>query len=200
MFNNWAADLPAELRRHEEATSNLERLDRDGTYTFSAKAFQVVMKRDFQALLRLTTEWTGRYRLPTSLTAHGAALNFHASSDEAVPVLELALRLGPRDPFRAEPQYRLALAHFGAGRYELAREWSQTAALTNPALPWPPVHAAALQRMGRHDEARKAFAEHMRRHPGFTEAQVTFRLPGQEPGFVEARQRLVGSLHELGLP
>lgn len=30
-------------------------------------------------------------------------------------MLERALRLGPRDPFRAEWQYRLALVHFGAG-------------------------------------------------------------------------------------
>jgi tetratricopeptide (TPR) repeat protein len=199
VFNSWIADRPAALRRHEEATANLERLDRDGTYTFGAQAFQLVVKRDFPAVLRLTTEWTERYRLPTSLGAHGAALNFNARFDEAVPVLERALRLGPRDPFRADIQYRLAMAHFGAGRYELARDWSQTAATTNAALTWPPVHAAALHRLGRHDEARQAFAEHMRQHPGFTAAQVTSRLPSQEPGFVEARERLLGSLRELGL-
>ncbi len=114
-------------------------------------------------------------------------------------MLERALRLGPRDPFRAEWLYRLAMAHFGAGQYELARDRSQTAAMTNAALVWPPIHAAALHWLGRQDEARQALAEHMRRHPGFTAAQVTSRLPSQEPGFVEARERLVGSLLELGL-
>lgn len=197
--NNWTADRPAAVRRHGEATANLERVDRDGSPTYSAKAMQSVLNRDFPALLRVTTEWTERYRLPLALGAYGAALNFNARFEEAVPVLERTLRLGPRDPFRAEWQYRLALAHFGAGHYELARDWSQTAATTNAALTWPPIHAAALQRLGRHDEARQAFAEHMRRHPEFTGAQVTLRLPSQDPGFVEARERLLGSLRELGL-
>lgn len=200
LFNSWVADRPAALLRHQEATANLERLYRDGTHTYGARAFQLVVKRDFPALLRLTTEWTERYGLPLAWCAHGPALYFNGRFDEAVPALERALRLSPRDPFRAECQYRLAMAHFGASRYELARDWSQTAAQTSAALPWPPVHAAALQRLGRHDEARLAFAEHMRRHPGFTAAQVTNRLPSQERGFVEARERLVGSLHELGLP
>jgi tetratricopeptide (TPR) repeat protein len=199
LFNSWVADRPAALRRHEEATANLERLYRDGTHTYGARAFQLVVKRDFPALLRLTTEWTERYGLPLAWCAHGPALYFNGRFDEAVPVLERGLRLSPRDPFRGECQYRLAMAHFSAGRYELARDWSQTAAQTSAALPWPPVHAAALQRLGRHDEARQAFAEHMRRHPGITAAQVTNRLPSQEPRFVEARERLVGSLRELGL-
>jgi DNA-binding winged helix-turn-helix (wHTH) protein/TolB-like protein len=200
LMNNWTVDRPAMLRRHAQAAANLERVDRDGSYTYSAKAFQRFAERDFPALLAVTTEWAARYRLPLAHGAKGTALYLNGRFDEAVPVLERALRLGPRDPFRAEWQYRLAMAHFGAGHYGLARDWSQTAATTNAALPWPPIHAAALHRLGRHEEAREALAEHLRRHPGFTEAQVTVRLPSQVPGFVEARERLIGSLRELGLP
>jgi tetratricopeptide (TPR) repeat protein len=116
-----------------------------------------------------------------------------------VSMLERALRLGPRDPFRAEWQYRLALAHFGAGRYELAREWSQSAANTNAKVLWPPLHAASLQRLGRHEEARQAFDEHMRRHPGFTSAHVTLRVPGDQATNVEMRDRVLASLRELGM-
>ena len=199
LSNAWTDDRPAAARRAEQAAANLERLDRDGNYTYSSKTFLLFLKRDFPSMLRNTTEWSGRYRLPLAFGAHGAALLMNGRFDEAVPVLERTLRLGPRDPFRAEWQYRLALAHFGAGHYELARDWSQTAATTNAALVWPPIHAAALHRLGRHDEARQAFAEHMRRHPGFTAAQATSRLPSQEAGFVQARERLLGSLHELGL-
>lgn len=199
LSNAWTDDRPAATRRAEQAAANLERLDRDGNYTYSSKTFLLFLKRDFPSMLRNTTEWSGRYRLPLAFGAHGAALLMNGRFDEAVPVLERTLRLGPRDPFRAEWQYRLALAHFGAGHYELARDWSQTAATTNAALVWPPIHAAALHRLGRHDEARQAFAEHMRRHPGFTAAQATSRLPSQEAGFVQARERLLGSLHELGL-
>lgn len=199
LLNNWAPDRPATVRRHEEATANLARVDRDGSPAYSAKTMQSFLNRDFPGLLRVTTAWTDRYRLPVPLASHGAALYLNGRFDDAVPMLELALRLGPRDPFRAEWQYRLALAHFGAGRYELARDWSRSAATTNAALVWPPIHAAALHRLGRHDEARQAFAEHMGRHPGFTVAQSMVRLPSQEPGFVEVRERLLGSLRELGL-
>ena len=116
-------------------------------------------------------------------------------------MLERALRLGPRDPFRAEWQYRLALAHFGAGRYELANEWSQTAANTTPALAWPPIHAAALLRLGQREAAQQAFDEHMRRHPAFVTAQVMRRIPGtasDDPAGL-LRSRLTASLRELGM-
>ena len=65
-----------------------------------------------------------------------------------------ALRLSPRDPIRAEWQYRLAMAHFTAATYDLACDWSQTAADTNPNLLWPPIHAAAMQCLGQTAAAR----------------------------------------------
>lgn len=199
LFNGWADDRQAVIRRSEEAAANLERLDRDGSYTYSAKTFQFFLKRDFPAALRLTTAWTERYQLPLAFAAHGGALNFNGRFDEAVLALERALRLGPRDPFRSEMQYRLALAHFGAGRYTLAGEWSQTAATTNSALPWPPIHAAALHRLGKIEAAQQAFDEHMRRHPAFAASQIKPRLPSDEPAFAEARERLVTSLRALGM-
>jgi adenylate cyclase len=199
MNNSWLPDRASAMRRIEEATAQLERLDRDGTYTYSAIATQIFLKRDFPALLRHTTAWTERYRLPTAFGARGTALMFNGRFDEAAPVLERALRLSPHDPFRAEWQYRLAMAHFAAGRYELARDWSQTAAATNSALPWPPIHAAALHRLGQIDAAQQAFDEHMRRHPTFTAGQIKPRLPSDEPAFAEARERLIASLRQLGL-
>jgi adenylate cyclase len=199
LFNSWVEDRQAVIRRSDEAVANLERLDRDGTWTYSAKMFQLFLKRDFPAALRLNLIWTERYQLPTAFASLGGAFNFNGRFDEAVPALERALRLGPRDPFRGETQYRLALAHFGAGRYPLALEWSQTAAVTNSALPWPPIHAASLHRLGKFDAAQQAFEEHMRRHPAFTASQISRRLPSEEPAFVEARGRLIDSLSALGM-
>jgi adenylate cyclase len=197
--NNWTDDLPAAARRAEEAATNLERLDRDGSYAYSARTFLLFRQRDFPAMLRHTTEWSARYRLPLAFGAHGAALLFNERFDEAVTALERALRLGPRDPFRAEWQYRLALAHFGAGRYALARDWSQTAAHTNPALVWPPIHAAALLRLGHREAAQRAFDEHMRRHPDYVEGKVQARVPSAGPPYAEMQSRLIESLRELGM-
>jgi TolB-like protein len=199
LFNSWAEDRQAVIRRGDESVANLERLDRDGTWTYSAKSLQLFLKRDFPAVLRHNMAWTERYQLPTAFAALGASLVFNGRFDDAVPALERALRLGPRDPFRGETQYRLALAHFGAGRYPLALEWSQTAATTNSALPWPPIHAAALHRLGKGVAAQQAFDEHMRRHPAFTGSQIPRRLPSEEPAFAEARGRLVDSLNALGM-
>lgn len=199
LLNGWAEDRAAALRRAEEAAANLERVDRDGSYAYSAKAFLLFVKRDFPAMLRHTEEWSARYRLPLAFGAHGGALILGGRFDDAVPVIERALRLGPRDPFRFEWQYRLATAHFGAGRYELAREWSQAAANTNPAAVYPPIHAAALQRLGRLEEAQRAFDEHMQRYPDFRASHVLTRLPGSEPAHAAMREQLLVSLRALGL-
>lgn len=199
LLNSWTSDRAAEVRRVEQASAQLERLDRDGHYTYNARTLQLYLKRDFPAMLRTTSEWIERYRLPIAFGAHGGALMFNGRFDDAVQALERALRLSPRDPFRFEWQIRLAMAHFGAGRYELAREWSQTAALTNPAALFPPFHAAALYRLGQIDAAQRAFDEHMRRHPGFTASQIRVRMPSDEPAFAEARERLVASLRQLGM-
>ncbi len=199
LLNNWTDDRAAVLARHTEAVASLERLDRDGSQAYSGKSFMLFTRREFAAMLRNTTEWTSRHRLPLAFGAHGGAMLFNGRFDEAATAIERALRLGPRDPFRAEWQYRLALAHWGAGRYELARDWAQAAANTTPTLVWPPIHAAAMHRLGQETQARQAFAEHTRRHPGYRAAQIIHRLPGTDPVLVEMRERLASSLHELGL-
>ena len=199
LLNSWTSDRAAEVRRVEQASAQLERLDRDGHYTYNARTLQLFLKRDFPAMLRTTSEWIERYRLPVAFGAHGAALTFNGRFDDAVHALERALRLSPRDPFRFEWQIRLAMAHFGAGRYELAREWSQTAALTNPAALFPPFHAAALYHLGQIDAAQSAFDEHLRRHPDFVAGHIAARMPSNEPAFAKARERLVASLRQLGM-
>jgi adenylate cyclase len=199
LLNGWADDRAATARRHDEAVANLERVEPDGTYTYSAKTMKLFMQRDYPALLRHTDEWVERYRLPVAYGAHGVALVLNGRFDAAVPVMERALRMGPRDPFRAEWQYRLALAHFGAGRYELAHDWSRSAANTNARLLWPPIHAAALLRLGDREAAQQAFDEHMRRHPAFVAGHVRNRMPSEVPAYVEMRTRLVSSLVELGM-
>ena len=132
--------------------------------------------------------------------AHGMATLLNGQADDAVVALEMALRLSPRDTIRAEWQYRLAMAHFIAGRYELACDWGQTAADTNPNLPWPAVHAAAMQQLGQEAAARHALDVHMSRHPSLETAQIIQRLPGGNPKLVEARERLANSLKEIAMP
>lgn len=199
VLNGWVPDRAAMIRRIDEATVQLERLDSDAFYTHQANVIRAFLHREWTAMLGLTSAWVERSRHPNALGGHGFALLLHGRADEAVAALERALRLAPREPIRAEWQYRLAMAHFVAERYELACDWAQTAALTNPNLPWPPVHAAAMHRLGHAEEARRMFSDFLARHPAFTSLHVAERLPGDEPRLAAARERLIGSLKAIGL-
>ncbi|MBX9945984.1 MAG: tetratricopeptide repeat protein [Reyranella sp.] len=198
VINRWLPDASAAVRRIDDAAASLGRLTPDGHATYQARVIQAFLKHDLPALLRLTAAWAERHRHPTAFAARGLALLVNGHADEAVAALEKALRLSPRDPIRAEFQYRLAMAHFLAGRYEMAADWGLTAADTNPGLPWPPIHAAAMQRLGRTEAARQAFAEFMKRHPTFDYDHIRQRLPGDKPKAAEGRERLESSLRRIG--
>jgi TolB-like protein len=198
LANGWLSDREGSKRRIDEASAQLQRLDADGVQAHIARVIQSFLREDWPAMLRLTHAFTERHRSPAAFNARGMALLITGQPDAAVAALETSLRWSPRDPMVAEVQYRLAMAHFVAGRYELACEWGQTAALANPRLPWPPVHAAALHRLGQQGEARAAYADHIARHPDFGSASVLQRLPGSNPVFAQARDKLVESLMALG--
>jgi predicted Zn-dependent protease len=85
--------------------------------------------------------------------------------------------------------------------YPKAAESARMASQANPRLPMPPLTlAAALQRDGRIDEARKIIADYRSRNPDYQTAQVERLLIGTEPRFVEGRQRMIDSLRALGMP
>ena len=197
--NGWLPDRAAAIRRIDEAAVQLDRLDPEGFFGYQGKANQAFFRKDFPALLRNNEAWVKHHHHPAALSGYGMSLIFNGRPDEGIPQFERALRLSPRDPLRAEFQYRLALAHFMLAQYEQAREWGQTAQDSNPGLTWPPVHAAAMAKLGQQAEAKKVVDEFLVRHPGYEAGRIVQRLPGTDPRFVEGRDRLVASLRELGL-
>lgn len=194
LLNGWLPDRAAAAKRLAEVTERLEHLDREGQATYNAKTVDAFMKGDVGAMLQVTRAWTDRHRTPWALGAHGFALMVNARYDESAQALQLALRLSPRDTLRADWQYRLAMAHFGAGRLSLAHEWGRDAALVNPGLRWPPVHVAALWHLGEREAARRLMAEFVARHGVVTQEQLRRRLPGEAPAFAAARERLAQAL------
>lgn len=199
-LNGWQPDRALALHRIEAAAAQLERISREHYNTYNAKTIILFWKHDIEGMLRLTREWTAHHpNYPQAHGALGAALMFNGHFDDAVRAIERALRLSPRDTFRAEWQYRLAMAHFSAGRHELARDWAQTASTTNPGLRWPPVHAAALVQLGEHEAAREAVTAFLARHRAVDMAHLKARMPGQEPRFAAARERLMAALVEAGM-
>jgi TolB-like protein len=70
-----------------------------------------------------------------------------------------AMRLSPLDPYLYTTESGTALAHFHAGRYELASDWAKKALRGNPYFPIAMnVLAASLALAGRMEEAQKATA------------------------------------------
>ncbi len=70
----------------------------------------------------------------------------------------------------------------------------------NSAGPWPPVHAAALVRLGEPEEARRILADTLARHPGYDASRIAQRLDYPHPEFVAGRDGLIASLRKIGLP
>lgn len=199
MLNGWLPDDEAVRERNREAFDRLQRLDSESYHTDQARAIHAFMRRDWAGLLRISSAAVARSPRPVPFATHGYALILNGRADEAVAALEQALQLSPRDPLLADWQYRLAFAHYMAGRLELADDWSRTAVLTNPQLSWPPVHVAAMVEMQQPDAAREAWREHVLRHPQFDVAQVERRLPAGDARLLEARARLIASLRSIGM-
>lgn len=198
-LNGWLPDRAAAQRRVAEASERVQQIDPDSHNGYMARVIRAFSKKDWPQMLALCEAWMQRHRLAHTYGSCGAALIFNDRSDDAVVALERALRLSPREPFRAEWQYRLALAHYIAGRYEPARDWGAIAQRTNPGLNWPPIHAAALVELGDRTAAQRAFDEFAAQHPKMDAAALVARLPGTTPQYVAARERIVDALRVLGL-
>jgi DNA-binding winged helix-turn-helix (wHTH) protein/TolB-like protein len=197
--NGWLPDRSAALRRVDVASDNLERLDPNGYFAYQAKVCQAFVRKDWPAMLRVSEELAERHPNPVAFAAYAQALAQNGRPAEAVAPLELALRLSPRDALRAEWQYRLAFAHFMLNQYEQARDWGQMAQISNPNLPWPPIYAAALVRLGSKAEGKGVLDDFLLRHPKYEISDIGQRLGGTAPRVVESRERLVASLRDIGM-
>ncbi len=199
VLNGWLPDQSTALRRLDVASDNLQRLDPNGYFAYQAKGCQAAARGDWSAVLRVSEVLVERHPNPVSFAINGLALALNGRPAEAVAPLERALRLSPRDALRSEWQYRLAFVHFMLKQYEQARDWGQAAQISNPNLPWPPIHAAALVRLGRKAEAKFVLDDFLVRHPKYELSQIDKRIDGSDPRVVESRNRLVASLREIGL-
>jgi len=195
----WLPDRSAALRRVDVASDNLERLDPNGYFAYQTKACQAIVRNDWPGMLRITDVLAQRHPNPVAFAAYGLGLALNGRPADAVPPLELALRLSPRDALLAEWQYRLAFVYFMLNQYEQARDWGQAAQISNPNLPWPPIHAAALVLLGSGAEGKVVLDDFLLRHPKYETSDIGERLGGSDPRVIESRDRLIASLREIGM-
>jgi adenylate cyclase len=133
--------------------------------------------------------------LPLAYEVVGAALIITGKPDEGIATVEKGIRLSPNDPLMFDFLMCIALGHFAAGRYQDSVDWAQRS--IERRSDYPPATstlAAALARLGRLDEARRAFQEATRDRPlskEIAELTLSSATPELRENFIDAL-RLAG--------
>jgi TolB-like protein/class 3 adenylate cyclase/Flp pilus assembly protein TadD len=133
---------------------------------------------------------------PNFAAAHGYlgwTLSFDGQSDEALLHLEEAIRMSPHDPQNAIFTTGLAIAHYFAGRYAKAVEYSNKALQQRSTFTaGARIHVASLAQNGQVDEARDALARLKEMHPELSIAWIESHVPysrGSMAQFLEGMRK-----------
>jgi tetratricopeptide (TPR) repeat protein len=95
-----------------------------------------------------------------ALFALGECKLLTGSIDEAIPLEEQAVRLGPRDPYVSSRYLVIGKVHLLQSRIEEAIVWLKRARIGKPGSPWPYVWlAAAYGLKGQSERAAAELAE-----------------------------------------
>ena len=198
----WLPDGKAAIDRLDQASQRLQSLDENDWFAWLAKSNIANLRRDYESHLVIANAMVERF--PSQPQPHfnrGLALLNLGRFAECVEPTQRALRIGPRDPQLGLWHWQIATCHFMRGQYKEAAQSARAASQANPALPLPPLTlAAALARDGRADEARRIIADYRQRHPAFEATQVERYMRSSEPRYAAARQEMIDSLRELGMP
>jgi TolB-like protein len=137
---------------------------------------------------------------PSLALAFGFSSIIRAYAGEGYTAIEhakMGIRLSPFDSLVFLPYVGLALAHFFAGSFSEAASAAVRASAANPRFTVPRyLHAAALVRLGRLDEARAMAKLVLSLQPGFT---ISGLVSGNAAN-PERMAMLAEALRESGLP
>jgi adenylate cyclase len=128
--------------------------------------------------------------------AKGAVLNFLGRPREGLAAIETALRLDPRNPWRAGQLLNIAFANYSCRDYEAAIEAARRATSSYPDWPIPYRWlAAALGQLGRAEEAKAALEKAIAIAPASFDRHVRNGLPFFRP---EDHAHLLEGLRKAG--
>lgn len=199
-INGWMTDQAQEIAEGVRLARLAVTLGRDDA---------VALTRGGHALSHLTGDVDGgialldRARLlnPNLAPAWflgGILRALRGETDAAIEHLTHAVRLSPLDPEMFRMQVGMALAHFFAGRLDLATEWAEKGLGNLPSF-LPPVAllAASHALSGRMDKARLAMQRLRELDPALRLCNLKGWLPIQRP---EDFARFADGLRLAGLP
>ncbi|MDR0210494.1 MAG: winged helix-turn-helix domain-containing protein [Pseudomonas putida] len=199
-LNGWMLDRPAEIAEGARLARRAVEVGRDDA---------VALTRAGHALGHLAGDLDGgialldRARLlnPNLAPAWylgGILRALRGETETAIDNLSHAARLSPLDPEMFRMQVGMAVAHFFAGRYDLALGWAEKALGNLPSLLAGVVLVAACQALsGRLDEARQTMVRLRQLDPTLRATRLREWLPIYRD---EDLQRLVEGLRLAGLP
>jgi tetratricopeptide (TPR) repeat protein len=187
----------SQLQQAANFAARAEELDNSDPWAHLALGYVAFVRRrtsvaaaEFQRALDLN---------PNFAAAHGYlgwALAFAGQSEQAIVHLEEAIRMSPHDPQNAVFYTGLAVAHYFAGRYAEAVEYSQKTIQKRSAFtPGYRIHCASLAQSGQINEAREALAQLKKIHPDLSVAWIEQNIPYTAP----AMAKFVEGMRKAGL-
>jgi TolB-like protein len=183
-------------RQHALAATALD--DRD-PWAQIALGYEALMERQ-------TVESIAAFRRavnlnPNSAAAHahlGHGLAFSGQDREAIKHAEEAIRLSPLDPMMALFLGTIAVAHYVAGRYAEAVQYTTEAARVRPGFQGAQrLRCASLAQAGLLDEARSVLATVRRDQPQLSIGWIRASVPYQTP---ELMEHFLEGMRNAGLP
>ena len=192
----WAARCQASVPR-EHAVRAIA-LDDYEAWAHIALGYWALMERR-------TEEALAAFRRAVDLNANSAAANAHlghglafAGKDrKAIAHAENAMRLSPFDPMLALSLGTIAVAHYTAGRFAQAAEYTTQAARLRPGFQGAlRLCCASLAQMGRRQEARALLRTVQQQQPQLSLAWIKANVPYQTP---ELMQRFLEGMRKAGL-
>ncbi len=128
----------------------------------------------------------------------GTTLNWYGRAADAIPKLDMAMRLSPHDPILWAMQTFKASSCNNLENYDEAEEWAHKAANTRADQFWPRLHLArALAEQDRLDEARVAIEEARQVKPDLSLSVIRRLSPHFHSEYLERR---IDALRKAGLP
>jgi adenylate cyclase len=195
---NPAEDLP----RAEALAMNALSAEPDNPRAHQARASVMFAKNQFSgSLAELRGVIENNPNLAWAHADYGANLTFNGQAAEAIPQIETALRLSPRDPELSSFEFNMCSAYTHLAQWEKTVEWCKRSIATRPSLWLPYMHLAAANGwLGRDAEAKTAVADLLKLRPGFTVQQFANMKWSDNPQYQREYARIVEGLRKAGVP
>jgi adenylate cyclase len=203
MANSYqAADRAAKLASVEAALTKVLSLRPDDALAHENLAWvEVAANRGAEGIAEFEPALALDPNSPHAHAGLGFAMLANGRADETEAHVKEALRLSPRDPYAFQWVAYAAAAKLFSGHDEEAVALYRRSIELYRNYPISPLYlAAALQLLGRSEEARKETEIALQLNPKFTIRLYRAGAQSDNPVFLKQRERIIEALRAAGIP